>query len=852
MPQQLIKYGNIIYDPNEQVLRQRNGKELKLRPKSLQVFLLLAENTGELVTKEEIITAVWEHVFVTDDSLIQCIADIRRVLQDTNRKIIKTVPRKGYIFFPPQSVIKADTSAELLPVIGRKKELTELELILQNPECRLLMMLGLGGVGKSSLALALKNKLKTSGQYPDGVYFISLANLQRPEHIPEAIAGKLGISLQGMRSPVETLIETLQSRDTLLILDNVEHLLPNAKVCLTLLQACPTLNILLTSRLPSQLPGEWIYQLHGFKLPAKKGDFVLSAAYRLFTRTAQRTNHSFQPEEVENSHIQEICRLVGGMPLGIEIAARWIQHLSCEEIVTEMSQYLSNIRKDSDSDSDTNQPATLSNVLRQSWNMLTDREQTIMQTLALFRENFTREAAAATTGIGIDDYSGLISKSVLTRNSQGRYVLHEVMRRYANKRRSLNPTQHLKASKRFFDYHLAIARDADTGILGGKQLNTITLLKSEQANLRECLSLCHPEYTSKPLSHVAGLELVGSLGIFWFLANHWQEGRQWASNFLSLSSKSSCSDAKAKALLAAGNLSIVLDDYTAADKYLKIGTEMSADAGISIQYARGLAAMGVLRRLQGRLDEAIDCGRRSMHLFEAAGEQGGCQFNLGNVGHALLMKGEYDEAMEALEQCIHLNQHIGLTLGMPYALVNLGRLHWKLQQVVAARLYLQRAVEISEKMGVILYRAQALSTLGWIEISQLNFSNALKYLQNSAQDYMRLGETGGLADCMRGIAVVKTQTGELILAIQFISSAEKLTKSQKLSTTNSHQAESDHTAPQLNLKLQELTGISTNHQKLLDDTQVAINKGVKPEALRNYRNLAMATSPEELLRDLGT
>jgi len=811
-------FGDLYYDPDLQILARTGGEQLKLRPKSLNVFLHLAENSNRVVSKEEIMSTVWENIFVTDDSLTQCIADIRRVLDDTRHTLLKTIPRKGYLFSPNQPQFHPVDS---VPFYGRKNELAELEHMLEKPECRLLVILGFGGVGKSRLSQTLKQRLQSQNRYEDGVVLIPLASLHCSTLIPSAIAALTGVSLQGSRSKEELLIEELHTHEMLLILDNIEHLLPDVEICQTLLNSCPGLNILLTSRLPTQLEGEWVYHLDGFKLPDRADQLAQSEAGQLFIDTASRINHNFHSDGQNSPYILEICKLLGGMPLGIEIAARWVQHLSCEEIVYEMRQYLSSI-EEHHIETD-HEAGALVKVLKQSWDMLTERERVIVQTLALFRGAFTRESAAATAGVELADYAGLINKSMITRDAEGGYVLHAVMRRYATKRRLLAPEHRATVSQKFFDFHLETARQADTGILGGKQLHNIQCLESEHSNFRECLALCHPRYSAKPLDINGGLELVGELGMFWFLANHWKEGREWAVSFLNNCVHLSSSNMHAKALLTAGGLSVLLDDYTVADKYLNKGIAIAADKGFSIQQARGLAASGVLRRLQGRLPEAISCGRNSMELFESAGDEGGYQFNLGNLGHSLLMSGLHDEAEATLEQCICLNQRIGATMSMPYALVNLGRLHWKLKQIETAKIYLQQAIEVSDKLGILLYRAQALCALGWIQVYNDNQDDSLDFFQRSAKDYLRLGDREGLADTMKGVAVSKAQKGELIPALQFMTVAEVLLE--------------DWEVPVL-----------TEHQVLLDDAMVRIQKGLKPKERALYRNLGLAASPEELFR----
>ena len=278
-------------------------------------------------------------------------------------------------------------------------------------------------------------------------------------------------------------------------------------------------------------------------------------------------------------------------------------------------------------------------------------------------------------------------------------------------------------------------------------------------------------------------------------------------------------------LLTAGGLSVLLDDYEVADTYLQTAKDMAGHVNCDVQRARCYTVLGVLRRLQGAYPQAISSARESLKLFDKANDQGGYQFNLGNMGHSLIMSGLYDEAVETLEQCIRLNQHIGPTMSMPYALVNLGRLHWKLKQTDAARIYLQRALEVTDKIGILLYRAQALCTLGWIGVCNDELIQAQENFQQSADAYLRLGDREGLADAMKGIAVIKARQDELKPSLQFMTVANVLIEDFKVP-------------------------VSTDHVDLLRDARRCIQHGIKPEVRRIYRNLALTASPEELLRAL--
>lgn len=813
-----LQIGNCYYDLNQQQLSTLDGKPCILRHQSLQVLHYLATSANQLVSKDELFANVWKGIYVTDDSLVQCVAEIRQRLQDKKHQLLKTLPKRGYILIASeQAVIKTTVRFdELLPLLGRNQELQHLEQMLLDPACRLITLLGFGGMGKSRLAKAL---VKTSAlQFPQGIYFIELAAVQCAQLIPSAIATGIGLRLQGQRSHLEQLQRALVSQQALIILDNCEHLLLDEEhLCQGLLSACPQLKILITSRKPLQVYGEWVYRLQGLRVTPLVQATNTCPSFALFVQTARRVHYGFNPSREEQTLILEICRLVNGMPLGIEIAATWLKHLSCAEVLMELTQQLKTLHASTESEA----TSALNQVVTQSWQMLSQREQRILQMLALFRGGFSREAASALTGANLGDYSGLIDKSMLNRNPSGHYVLHEVMRQYASHLRVSEDSSGLIA-QRFVEYYLELASSSDAGILGGRQLAIIQQLTQEHDHFRECLSLC---ITAKQVSTTGladlGLKLAGNLGMFWFLSNHWQEGFGWLERFLGLNRNTPPSLAQGMTLLAAGGISAVLDKHRLADQYVGAGQIMAERFGGGLASARGWFVLSILRRLQGRYLESVEAGQRSMRLFMDAGDEGGYQINLVNVGHAFLKLGQEDQAIKFFEECISLNQKIGLTLSMPYALINLGRVNAQLKQAQAARAYLQQSIQLTDQLGFLLYRAQAFCILGWLELGEGNIEPALKAFQTSMADYLQLGDQEGQIAVMLGIGVLKAFQHDLKMAWQCIAVAENLAQ---------------------HLHLQSLT----EYQALLNEAKKRIQQGLSESELVLQRNFALVKGLEGL------
>ncbi|MEZ5535129.1 MAG: tetratricopeptide repeat protein [Thiolinea sp.] len=770
-----LQYQDICYDPDSQSLFSTIHGRLELRPKSIAVFLFLIQNTGRIVTKDEIFDAVWGHKALTPDSIVQCVTDIRRILGDNKRKILQTVPRRGYRLIEAEihsSPVESVLPEALLPLLGRDREISELLEMLGRPTCRLICLLGLGGVGKSRLAQAVGKS--ATNLFSDGVRFVPLAAIRKGELLAEAVARAAGIPLQGNRSASEQLLSELRQREMLLILDNMEQLSGQAAFCQNLLEQAAGLKILVTSRVAPDIYGGWNYYLQGLAIPDNSEDVSENAAYQLFVQSAQRMNYAFHPAQQDIAPVIDICRLVGGMPLGIEVAAAWTQHLSCGEILTGMREYSS--LSGTQVNSTTSMPGSpLTTVLQRSWKMLSQREQQIMQVLGMFRGRFSREAAMAVAGAEANDFMQLISKSMLTRDGEGYFILHEVMRQYAGEQAQQSVARDVNV-RRFLDYHLQRAQQADAEILGGEQFNWLVTLGQEHPNFRECLALCMGSSSSESIHSIeqyqGGLALAGSLGWFWFLANHWQEGRNWAEQFLQLNSTDTPTNGHSLALLTAGGLATLMDDYPVAEKRLSAGIAMARSLDHNNILSRGLAVMSILYRLRGEFDEAILMGRESIQLFRQQQDWGGYMLSLGWLGQSLVGQGQYRQALPVFEECLQLNRRVGNTISLPHALVNLGYVQWKLGENQAARIYLKKAVETSEQCGVLLYHAQALCFYGWLEITDGHYREAATCFQKSARDYLQLGDNTGLAEVLEGMAGLAVAQGSYNRAAQLIAGAE--------------------------------------------------------------------------------
>ncbi|MEZ4708149.1 MAG: BTAD domain-containing putative transcriptional regulator [Caldilineaceae bacterium] len=341
-------------------------------------------------------------------------------------------------------IVNHNLPTQTTPFIGRERELTELTARLTDPATRLVTIIGPGGMGKTRLAQQVGQRLldQVADHFPDGVWFLSLAAVDAGSFGPalnplvNGLAGLFGLRLHGGISPQEQLAAYLQGRRLLFILDNLEHLIDESEVISQLLAGAPGISVLVTSRERLNLQEEWLFPLEGLALPqdpiaqgtgAGESGAETTEAVQFFQQSAARLQPAF--DLPPNLHaVTQICHLVEGLPLGIELAASWIRYMAPVEIVQE-------IEKDIDflATSVRNLPArhrSLRSVFDHSWRLLSPQEQAVLPQLAIFRGGFRPAEAQTVTGASRLLLTGLVDKSLVSVSIDGRYDLHERLRQY--------------------------------------------------------------------------------------------------------------------------------------------------------------------------------------------------------------------------------------------------------------------------------------------------------------------------------------------------------------------------------------------------------------------------------------
>ncbi|MCK4976406.1 MAG: AAA family ATPase, partial [Anaerolineales bacterium] len=364
--------------------------------------------------------------------------------------------------------------SQTLPFFGRESELEEIDRLLTDPECRLLTLTGLGGVGKTRLAIKAAGKLsKDRGNlFHDGVYFVSLAPLDDASSIVPTIAEALKFSFyEGKIGAKQQLIDYLRHKRTLLVLDNFEYLVgdDSTSLIMDILFASSWVKFLVTSRSRLNVLGEQLLPVTGLRLPEIGHDQVepldlqraLSySSLQLFQGTACRVRPEFSITPVDLPSIIGICRAVDGNPLGIELAASWVEMMAPQEILAEIKSSLDFLEADLYDLPE--RQRSLRVVFDSSWKLLNKDEREAVQTLSVFQGGFTHQAAQEVGGISLKTLLRLFNKSWVGREPTGRFQFHELLRAYANQVLGESPTEWQLINEKHATHYCVFLKERET------------------------------------------------------------------------------------------------------------------------------------------------------------------------------------------------------------------------------------------------------------------------------------------------------------------------------------------------------------------------------------------------------
>lgn len=602
---------------------------------------------------------------------------------------------------PPDT--RHNLAAQTTAFIGRQDELAAIAGLLADPDTRLLTILAPGGMGKTRLALEAARQQLT--RFKDGVFFIPLAPLGSPDHIVTAIAENVGFSFFGSELPQQQLLEYLHKQNTLLILDNFEHLLNGIWLVTDLLQTAPAVKVLVTSRERLSLHGETVYTLRGLRFPTLDtvDDALDYDAMTLFMQIARRVrpDYPFQPDDLE--YVTHICRLTEGMPLAVELAAGWIDVLSPQQIAAEIRQGIDILETDRRDVPD--RQRSIRATFERTWSRLSDDERSIYERLSVFRGGFTLTAAQAVAHADVRSLRKLANKALLVRTPRGRYEIHELLRQIAG--------EHLTASgnvdaicKIHSEYYLHTVAQSQADIKGRRQLAALHEIEADFENVRAAWRwAASNEGRAELQSALKTLEVFGECGkrvkdidgLF----------RQVAESALPDGDMLRCQTLSRSCHL----LKTYSQHVTEIEACLAAMRRSGEPLELAYQLRVAAAAYGTVKQ---ESSQAIQLLEEAITLYEHQDDAYGVAMTLTELAYWLTAAGYDQKSHETVEQSYHLSRQIGAKNVQAFMAAYLGVIAAdRLGRFDEARRLYTEAIEIFREMTATHYLGSPLANIGY-------------------------------------------------------------------------------------------------------------------------------------------
>jgi predicted ATPase/DNA-binding SARP family transcriptional activator len=607
--------------------------------------------------------------------------------------------------------------AQPTPLIGREADLARLAERLADPTCRLISLVGPGGVGKTRLAL--QAAADQAPNVPQGIWFVALAPLSSPDFIANDIAAALTFTPYGT-TPLKTqLIEFLHDQHVLLVLDNFEHLLAGAGLLADILAGAPQVRILVTSRARLDLRSEWVFEVGGLSFPTRDEVDGLEdyGAVQLFAESARRASSVFELRVNDRSHVVDICRLVRGMPLAIELAAAWLPVLSTEEIAAEIGHSLDFLAIELRDLPERHR--SMRAVFDQSWRLLTEPERSAFRRLSVFRGGFTRPAAESVTGASLADLSRLAAKSLIQRAASGRYEVHELLRQYGAGHLAQRPDDARDVQARHARHYMAFLAARESELKGSGHQAALAEIEGELENIRAAW-----EWAAG--AQDAGL-IAGSTYAFWLFAE-------------------------------------VRGRYTDAEIHFRMAVESLRQSpeslhGRSLALGKTLACLGSWYMRMGDPGRLRDLAGQSLGLLRPLGARREIAFALNMLAAAAHLQGAYAEEQNLLEESIALGQASGDRWISGYSLNDLGMAMFVLGQGEAARPRCEAALALFREIGDQRGIAFALNNIGAIAAHFGNYAEAEGLLRDGLALWRASGHRWGTATTLIQLGAVARAQG---------------------------------------------------------------------------------------------
>ncbi|HLE26902.1 MAG TPA: tetratricopeptide repeat protein [Anaerolineales bacterium] len=644
---------------------------------------------------------------------------------------------------------------QLTSFIGREKEIADVKRLLIG--ARLATLTGPGGIGKSRLSLQVAAELLEL--FPDGVWLVELAPLADPALVAQTVTTALGVREAPGRPILTILTEYLRTKNLLLLLDNCEHLVEAcARLAEALLQACPHLWILTSSREPLGIAGEAPYRVPSLSIPDIRHlppveTLTQYEAVRLFLERAEVAMPGFVVTNANAPAIAQVCHRLDGIPLAIELAVARVKLLGVEQVAARLDDRFRLLTGGSRTALPRHQ--TLRALIDWSYDLLSPPERGLLQRLSVFAGGWRLEAVEAVTSHQssvisdqwslvtdhiLDLLTQLVNKSLVVadgeQGAETRYRLLETIRQYAREKLlEAGSAVAEQAHHQHLEYFLRLGEQAEPELRGPDQAAWLDRLEAELDNLRAALEW------SLETNVATGLRLAAALLWFWHIRGHKAEGCEWLERALSAEAQE------------------------CGDHALPVAHAMIRGKALNVA--------GFLRRMLGETDKAAMLTEKSVALFRELGPAGkrGLAYALLNLG---TIDQDLDRAKALAEESLSLFREVGDQLGIAESLNTLGGIAWGKGDFPRARVIWEERLALCRELGDKDGIAHSLTELGDVTFRQGDYQQATTLYEDSLARFREIGNKWMMGEVLSRLGQVASAQGDYEQAAQRYEAALRL------------------------------------------------------------------------------
>lgn len=666
-------------------------------------------------------------------------------------------PLKSHLTHQLES-IPSNLPTNLTDFIGREEEIQKLKSLLK--KYNFITIIGPGGQGKTRLAIQTSAEL--SNQFPDGVFFINLSEVQSELMLINTIEGLLNIESKSGDDITKTLIRYLENKTILFIFDSYDTLLTETKLITDILINAPSIKIIATSRERLNLPQENLLELKGLDYPAEEtvSNIESFSSVVLFLQCARRINPDFPFSEENIRYIVKICQMLGGNPLGIELAAAWIHTFTPKEIFYHIEDSLSFLSSQSQDKKENGE--SLLPVLDSFWNYLFTSEQKILEKLSVFNNGFRRESAGSIAGASPFFLDSLAHKSYLSRIDNNRYQIHELLRQYSTDKLEVDPKEYSNTYDQHCEFYCNFLKQREVGLISFGQNNILNEIHQEIGNIRVAWKWA---IINKNINGI--LKSMDALFMFYDMRSWFTEGEE-AFRILQtiwlVENSPSILLLKAKAIARQGWFSFHLGKFHESEDLFEQSLSILEENNQNKEILFTLNYRAAIAMHRGEYELAKSLLEKSQSICKQVGAvyEYGIAHNI--LGRTLHLTGFYDDAKEQYKQSLKCSQKLKNRWSIAYTLEYLGEIAFVQSHYEQAKEYFLDCLEIRREVQDQRGIGMALNSLGKASQALGNFIDANRAFNESLLIFKTIGNQVGIIRSQINLATNSMHIGETELA----------------------------------------------------------------------------------------